>query len=116
MKKKFLFISIFLCFITLFGCVKYGEKNILNDLEKKIKKIESYHATGLLEITNNDDTYQYDVDVAYKKDDNYRVSLTNKANNHEQIILKNSEGVYVKTQESTKQKLMLFKMYPFIIV
>ncbi len=40
----------------------------------------------------------------------------NKTNNHEQIILKNEEGVYVKTQESTKQKLMLFKMYPFIIV
>ncbi len=102
MKKKYLLISIFLCFITLFGCGKYGENDLIKDLEKKLQKVSSYRATGVLEITNNDDTYQYDVDVSYKKDNNYRVSLTNKANNHEQIILKNSEGVYVVTPSLNK--------------
>ena len=60
---------------------------------------------GVLEIINNEDTYTYDVNVSYKEKENFRVSLKNQVNNHEQIILKNNDGVYVKTQESTKQKL-----------
>ena len=48
-----------------------------------------------MEIVNNEDVYTYDVKVAYKKGDFYRVSLKNTSNNHEQIILKNSDGVYV---------------------
>ena len=102
MKKKFLFVGAFLCLVLFCGCQKQGEKNIINDLEKKLNKSESYHIVGILQITNNDDTYQYDVDASFKKDNNYRVSLTNKANNHEQIILKNSEGVYVVTPSLNK--------------
>ena len=102
MKKKFLFVVVFLILTLLCGCQKYGEKNIINDLEKKLNKSESYHVIGVLQITNNDDTYQYDIDASFKKDNNYRVSLTNKSNNHEQIILKNSEGVYVVTPSLNK--------------
>lgn len=105
MKKKILFLMIFFFTLLLVGCGKYGEDDTIKDFKKKIDKADSYRVTGTLEITNNDDTYQYTVDASYKKDNNYRVSLINKSNNHEQIILKNSDGVYVKTQESTKQKL-----------
>ena len=90
------------CFIT--GC--FGNNN--NGIEKFIKKVEktkNYYLTGELEIINNEDTYKYDVNVSYKDKDYYKVDLINKTNNHEQIILRNDEGVYVKTQESTKQKL-----------
>jgi len=41
-------------------------------------------------------------DLAKKKKDMYKVSLTNKANNHEQIILKNNDGVYVLTPSLNK--------------
>lgn len=102
MKKKILFLMIFFFTLLLVGCGKYGEDDAIKDFKKKIDKADSYRVTGTLEITNNDDTYQYTVDASYKKDNNYRVSLINKSNNHEQIILKNSDGVYVKTQESTK--------------
>lgn len=102
MKKNFLFLLIFLISLILVGCGKYNEKDLINDLEKNIKKLNSYKLTGVLEITNNDDTFQYDVDVSYKKDNNYRVSLVNKSNNHEQIILKNNEGVYVITPSLNK--------------
>ena len=102
MKKKFLFLFIFLCFICLAGCGKTNYSSIIKNLDKKIKKADSYRLTGTLEITNNDDTYQYDVDVSYKKDDNYRVSLVNKSNDHEQIILKNKEGVFVVTPSLNK--------------
>lgn len=95
MKKKILFLMIFFFTLLLVGCGKYGEDDAIKDFKKKIDKADSYRVTGTLEITNNDDTYQYTVDASYKKDNNYRVSLINKSNNHEQIILKNSDGVYV---------------------
>ena len=50
---------------------------------------------GVLSITNNDDTYNYDVKVGFKKDDNFKVTLLNKGNNYEQIILRNTDGVFI---------------------
>ena len=93
---------IFFFTLLLVGCGKYGEDDAIKDFKKKIDKADSYRVTGTLEITNNDDTYQYTVDASYKKDNNYRVSLINKSNNHEQIILKNSDGVYVVTPSLNK--------------
>lgn len=102
MKKNFLYgLFILGCFLIV-GCGKYGEKDILKDLSKKIEKTDGYHLTGELEIINNEDSYLYDVEVAYQKSDNFRVSLKNKTNNHEQIILKNEEGVYVLTPSLNK--------------
>lgn len=95
-----------LCFCLLIvGCGKYTVKDAEKDLEKKINKLDGYNLTGEMEIINNDDIYKYDVDVSYSKTDKFRVSLKNKTNNHEQIILKNSDGVYVLTRESTQQKI-----------
>ena len=99
MKNKLLKISLlclmFICTLFLTGCGKYGEKEVIKDLEKKINKSNAYNLKGTLEITNNDDVYNYDVEVSYQKDDKYKVSLKNTSNNHEQIILKNNEGVYI---------------------
>lgn len=55
-----------------------------------------------MQITNNEDKYNYLVDVTYKKGTYYKVSLINKENKHEQIILKNDEGVYVVTPSINK--------------
>ena len=100
MMKKFCLI-LFVCFLMV-GCGKYTVKDAQGDLEKKINKTDSYNLTGEMEIINNDDVYKYDVDVSYSKTDKFRVSLKNKTNNHEQIILKNSDGVYVLTTTLNK--------------
>ena len=100
MMKKFCLI-LFVCFLMV-GCGKYTVKDAQGDLEKKINKTDSYNLTGEMEIINNDDVYKYDVDVSYSKTDKFRVSLKNKTNNHEQIILKNSDGVYVLTPTLNK--------------
>jgi len=87
------------CFIT--GC--FGNNN--NGTDKFIKKVEktkNYYLTGELLIINNEDTYKYDVSVSYKDKDYYKVELINKTNNHEQIILRNDEGVYVLTPSLNK--------------
>lgn len=100
MRKKILFIFLTLAFIFT-GCGK-GNKDIVKMLDKKIKDLEAYQVEGTLSITNNEDTYHYSVKSSYKKGDNYRVSLINKSNGHEQIILKSNNEVYVVTPALNK--------------
>ena len=84
------------------GCGNYTVVDAEKDLDKKINNCKGYNLSGEMKIINNDDVYKYDVDVSYKKNDMFRVSLKNKTNNHEQIILKNSDGVYVLTPTLNK--------------
>lgn len=94
MKKKFLSIALVMT-LLLTGCKTLNEDNIKENFIKDSENLKSYYIEGEMSLTNNDDTYKYDVLVSYKKDENYKVVLTNKANDYKQIILKNSEGVYV---------------------
>ena len=98
--RKLFLLSICLCFFT--GCGKDSNDDVLKSLTKKIEGINSYHLSGVLEIINNENSYLYDVDVAYLKENNFRVSLKNQTNNHEQIILRNDDGVYVLTPSLNK--------------
>lgn len=94
MKKIICLVMIFaLVFIT--GCGKDSSNSAFKDLTNKITSLKSYSLNGKLEVTNNDDTHTYNVAVSYMSKDKFRVSLTNTANNHEQVILRNDEGVYV---------------------
>ena len=102
MKRKLLIISIFICCLIFTGCAKSNQKDIVSKLEKNLSSSKGYSLTGILEIINNEDTYTYDVNVAYKEGDNFRVSLKNQVNNHEQIILRNIDGVYVLTPSLNK--------------
>lgn len=101
MKKKVLYILLFGLFV-LGGCGKIDEKDIIKEFSKKIDSSDSYYIEGKLDIVNNEDVYTYDVKVSYSKKDNYKVELVNIVNNHEQIILRNSDGVYVVTPRINK--------------
>ena len=101
MKKKIFFLIMLLCiFIT--GCFGGDKNDVVKNLEKKYNNLKSYKLTGDLQIINNDDIYNYDVKVIYQKKDKFNVILKNKSNNHEQIILKNEDGVYVLTPSLNK--------------
>ncbi len=102
MKKRVLLFFILMFCLLIVGCGKTNEKDVVNNLTKKIENSKSYHLVGELEMLNNDDVYKYDVTVSYEKEDKFRVSLKNKINNHEQIILKNEDGVYVLTPSLNK--------------
>lgn len=107
MKKKiFIFLVMILGVFLSTGCGKYGEKDVIKDLNNKINKADAYKLDGDLEIVNNDEVYNYNIEVSYKKDNFYKVSLTNINNDHTQIILKNDDGVYVQTHKSTKQNII----------
>lgn len=101
MKKNIFFLIMLLCiFVT--GCFGGDKNDVVKNLEKKYNNLKSYKLTGDLQIINNDDIYNYDVKVIYQKKDKFNVSLKNKSNNHEQIILKNEDGVYVLTPSLNK--------------
>ena len=100
--KKYVLALVLLCSVFLVGCGKTTESDVVKDISKNVNKSSGYYLEGEMQIINNEDTYTYDVEVSYQKDDKYRVSLTNTSNNHEQIILKNSEGTYVLTPALNK--------------
>lgn len=102
MKKKLLFFIMIIGVFVISGCGKNSESDVIKDLTKKINDSKSYYVDGTLEIVNNEDVYTYNVNVSYKEKDNYKVSLINTVNNHEQIILRNSDGVYVITPRINK--------------
>ena len=99
MKKLIMFLL--LGCLVLTGC-SFGKKDALEEFKKKVENSNSYYIEGQMDIVNNEDTYNYNVEVSYKKDDNYLVKLNNISNNHEQIILRNKDGVYVITHKSTQ--------------
>ena len=101
MKKLSLFLLVIACFLVT-GCGKNSESDVLADLDKKVNDGKGYVMAGTLEVLNNDDIYNYEVETAYKKDDYYKITLTNTSNNHEQIILKNDDGVFVLTPSLNK--------------
>ena len=103
MKNLFKILTfIFIFTFLLVGCGSNNSKDILSNLDKKISNIDSYFVTGIMEIMNNEDTYTYDVTVSYKKDNYYKIDLINTLNNHEQVILRNDDGVYVVTPSLNK--------------
>ena len=95
MKKRFLIV--FLVTLLFIGCSKNNKDNIIDKLSDNINDLSKYELKGVLSISNNEDTYNYDVKVTFKEKDNYRVSIINKSNAHEQIILKSNDEVYVIT-------------------
>ena len=99
--KKYLFLFLILG-LFMVGCGKNNVNDISKNLVNKIKDLKSYEIKGKLEVVNNDDVFNYNVVVSYKDKDYYKVSLKNIANNHEQIILRNDDGVYVITPSLNK--------------
>ena len=100
MKK--IFLGIFLCLIFLTGCGKKSEGDVLKSYTSAVEKAKSYYLNGKMELVNNEDVYTYDISVSYEADDNYKIELVNTVNNHEQVILRNSKGVYVVTPSLNK--------------
>ena len=102
--KKFLKLFFLICIVSLIlvGCGIKSADNIINKLTKKQDNCNSYYVEGTMEIINNEDTYTYDVNVSYQKGDYYKIELVNTLNNHEQVILRNDEGVYVVTPSLNK--------------
>ena len=97
MKK---YILILCMFLGLCGCGK--SDNVVKKFQNKIEKADNYILRGNMSIVSNEDTFTYKVETSKSKEGYYKVSLINQTNNHEQVILKNKDGVYVVTPDLNK--------------
>lgn len=100
MKKTIgLLLAILLC---VGGCGKKDAKNVIQDFTDKVNNTKSYILKGNMEIYADEETFTYSLEVNFLKDNFYKVKMVNQTNNHEQIILRNSEAVYVITPSLNK--------------
>lgn len=100
MKKIGILLLILLFGMT--GCGKKDQDKIFENFKKKVNGADSYTLKANMDIYSNEDTFTYAVEVNYLKDKYYKVDLLNQTNDHEQIILKNDDGVYVVTPSLNK--------------
>lgn len=96
-KAVVIILSVFL----LTGCMS-NTKDMMKSFKDYNSKKSSYELTGEMVIVSNEDEFTYNIKVGVDNNTNYKVSLINTINNHEQVILKNSEGVYVVTPNLNK--------------
>ena len=95
-------IGLLLVLFTITGCKTVNDENVLKEFSKILNETKSYTMEGSMTLLSNNEEYNYDVYVEFLKGDYYKVSLLNKNNATEQIILKNSDGVYVVTPSINK--------------
>jgi outer membrane lipoprotein-sorting protein len=88
--------------LALTGCVEKGKDDIVKDLDAKVKSMKGYEAEAKLSIKTGTEVQEYDVDIWHSKPSFYRVSLKNAKRDQSQIILRNTDGVFVLTPALNK--------------
>lgn len=99
--KKFLCLSLAILIFTT-GCGKMNQADVVKEFTDTVNNSKSYVLKGTMEIYSDEDTFTYSVEANYLKDNFYKVLLVNQTNNHEQVILRNNDGVYVITPSLNK--------------
>ncbi len=99
--KKLIVLAIGLMLFAT-GCGASSDEDLISKFEKKVENAKSYTLKGNMEILSNEETFTYSIEANHLEDDYYKVTLVNQTNNHEQIILKNGDGVYVVTPTLNK--------------
>ena len=99
--KKFILFSITILMLVC-GCGNFNEQTVLKEFKNDVNKSKSYILKGKMQIISNEEKFDYNLEVNYQKNNYYKVKLVNQTNNHEQVILRNDEGVYVVTPSLNK--------------
>lgn len=99
--KKFLCLCSMILLLTT-GCGKMEASDVVKEFTNQVNDSKSYVLKGTMEIYSDEDTFTYSVEANYLKDNFYKVLLVNQTNNHEQVILRNNDGVYVITPSLNK--------------
>ena len=84
------------------GCGEKSGEDVVKSVSDKVSEASSYNLKGNMEIYTNEETFTYSIEVDFLKDNFYKVKMVNQTNNHEQIILRNSDAVYVITPSLNK--------------
>ena len=100
MKK--LLVTLLSLTLLVSGCGKTGTENVVKDFTSKVNDSKSYTLKGNMEIYADEETFTYSLEINFLKDYFYKVKMVNQTNNHEQIILRNTDAVYVITPSLNK--------------
>lgn len=99
MKKLLL---LMLSFLIVTGCGKVNEEKIVDNFINDVESSKSYKVESTMEIYSNEDTFKYKLTIYYMDDDYFKVDMLNTINNHQQILLRDEEAVYVVTPSLNK--------------
>ena len=98
--KKILCLCLTLFLLT--ACSKNDAQNVSKKFSDDVNNSDSYSILAKMRIISDEEEFKYNLDIKYLKDNYYKVILTNANNNHEQVILRNNDGVYVITPSLNK--------------
>lgn len=103
MKRVGICLTIFLTFL-LSGCTKGTKEEKAKDVFlNQIEEATSYSMNADLEVIKNDSTVNFKMEVLYEAPALFKVTYINNANNSRQVLLKNTDGVYVLSPELNKE-------------
>ena len=97
---KRLLLLLFICLLT--GCSNVDKNKLINNFKNDVESSKSYIVESKMEIYSAEDTFSYNVSVYYMDDDYFKVDMVNTLSNHEQVILRNNNEVYVVTPSLNK--------------
>lgn len=100
-------IGIILLMLLTFGMASCKdntkESKAIEEFVNQVEKATSYELDGKMDVTKNDSTVSFSMNVCYSGPSCYKVTYVNNANNSRQILLKNADGVYVLSPELNKE-------------
>ncbi|MDQ0340461.1 outer membrane lipoprotein-sorting protein [Caldalkalibacillus uzonensis] len=103
MRKAWLILALLAITLSLLAaCGAKDEEQVVGELSERLDTLQSYKADIQLVLQTGQEPHEYEVEVWHKAPDYYRISLTNKARDITQIILKNDDGVFVLTPHLNK--------------
>lgn len=79
------------------GSKNTGKADFHTELQERLSTMKSYQAKGVMTFHTGKQPIGYDVEVAYKKPNYYRVAMHNEAEKVDQVIVKNKQGVFIIT-------------------
>ena len=91
-----------ICLLLLTGCGKVDKDKLISTFKNDVESSKSYVLESKMSIYNAEDTFEYDIKVLYMDDDYFKVDMINTLSNHEQVILRSGQDVYVVTPSLNK--------------
>lgn len=102
LKKTFSLVLMMVLILALAACGSKSQKDVLQDLDKKINEMTGYKAQAQMVLKTGEEPITYNLKIWHKEPSYYLVSLESENKEQNQMILRNDEGVYVLTPALNK--------------
>lgn len=87
---------------VLVGC-NQSQEDVVGNLSKKLDNLEGYKTSATLTFKSGEKQQKYHADIWYQKPNKYKVVLKDQNKENMQMIIKNSNGVFVLTPALNKK-------------